>query len=186
MARKQKKQQEPDWRTLAKSLAIIESLLPGYELFASLAQWGNAEQLHAIVKLLWQRAASEPVSMNIESQIAKIDAINPDPAEFDMFGVWPAQDACVGLVSVLEWCADPEVDIVDHLDRLAVAGIERYLEAVGDIDDHHPLCEDYQAFREVVDQLLCSQNKAASLVVQQLRECIALACPSNIGLASED
>lgn len=165
---------------LALALARIETLMPAYALFAELCQWDERGVLRTVVDTLWQRAEQAPVTVNIDAMIEKVEMVTPAPEDFDNYGVWPALDASVAVMLVLEWCAEHGDGLLAQLDMLITAGIERHLEVTETVGEG-TLFDDYQDFCAAVEGIL-ARDGAVDVAIKALRSFIGDTGVSHIGL----
>lgn len=89
------------WQQIAFSAALIERMLPNYQMFSEAADFGNAKILRNQLDIIWQWLANRnSVKINIDAQLLKLEPETPDPEAFDSFGVFPALDACMALTAL--------------------------------------------------------------------------------------
>jgi len=137
------------WQQVTFSAALLERMLPNYQMFSEAADFGDAKILRNQVDLIWQWLANSNTSkanamkINIEAQLNKLAPQTPDPEEFDFFGVYPAIDACMALTALwqLIFNLEPkqqasrkskpqEVDLEDiqSISRLSHSSVNAYIE----------------------------------------------------------
>jgi len=93
------------WQQIAFAAALIERMLPNYQLFSTAADFGDAKVLRNQLDLIWQWLANSTgkenvLKINIEAQLAKLELQTPDPDIFDFFGAYCALDACMALTAL--------------------------------------------------------------------------------------
>ncbi|MBB6542626.1 YjaG family protein [Thalassotalea piscium] len=99
------------WQKIAFSAALLERMLPNYQMFSQAADFGDYTLLRNQLNLIWQRLdKSQKVNINYQAQLTKLEEQIPDPEAFDFFGVFPALDAAMGLMSLLQAMQDNEDD----------------------------------------------------------------------------
>ncbi|XQW85088.1 YjaG family protein [Thalassotalea piscium] len=99
------------WQKIAFSTALLERMLPNYKMFSQAAEFGDYPLLRNQVNLIWQRLdKTQKVKINYQAQLTKLEAQIPDPDAFDFFGVYPALDTSMAVMSLLQAMQDNEDD----------------------------------------------------------------------------
>ncbi len=89
------------WQQIAFSAALLERMLPNYQMFSEAADFGDAKVLRNQLDIIWQWLNnSSTVKINVDAQLLKLEPQTPDPEGFDSFGVFPALDACMALTTL--------------------------------------------------------------------------------------
>ena len=182
-----------DLQLSAFCAAISERLLPNYTLFAQVAEFGNPQPLRTALDKVWDRLTNRCGAVNFETQMEKVDAVIPDPEDFDMFGVYPALDACVALITTLNQMVEASYHDARQTSQLSLQGIETYLELIADPElsdeqlvrfiNTHELVEIEQQFQnELIDQLLI-KNTPDAATLDKIRQLAANDGVSNIGIS---
>tara|TARA_B100000809_G_scaffold105914_1_gene104454 strand:+ start:870 stop:1484 length:615 start_codon:yes stop_codon:yes gene_type:complete len=149
------------WHQIAFSAALLERMLPNYQMFSEAADFGNAKVLRNQLDIIWQWLDnSNTVKINSEAQLLKLEAETPDPEAFDFFGVFPALDACMAFSALWQLMqvkplkkqkvAEIDTDDIQSISRLSHNSVSYYvelllLEEAEDITaeqlDGHPLIQ---------------------------------------------
>jgi uncharacterized protein YjaG (DUF416 family) len=127
------------WHQIAFSAALLERMLPNYQMFSEAEDFGNAKVLRNQLDIIWQWLDnSHTVKINSEAQLLKLEAETPDPEAFDSFGVFPALDACMAFsalwqlmqVKPMKKQKAEEVDIndIESISRLSHNSVSYYVE----------------------------------------------------------
>ncbi|GLX78460.1 hypothetical protein tinsulaeT_18000 [Thalassotalea insulae] len=117
------------WQAIAFSVALIERMLPNYKIFAENAGFGNFQLLRNQVDLIWQRLdKSQKVNINYDAQLLKLEEQVPDPQAFDFFGVYPALDTSMAVMSLLQAMQDSEGQDFGNVSRLSENSVNFYVE----------------------------------------------------------
>lgn len=129
------------WHQIAFSAALLERMLPNYQMFCEGADFGNAKVLRNQLDIIWQWLDnSSTVKINAEAQLLKLEPETPDPEAFDFFGVFPALDACMALAAVWQLMqnkpkplkkgkiAEIDTEDVDSISRLSHNSVSYYIE----------------------------------------------------------
>lgn len=127
------------WHQIAFSAALLERMLPNYQMFSEAADFGNAKVLRNQLDILWQWLDnSQTVKINSDAQLLKLEAETPDPEAFDFFGVFPALDACMALSAMWQLmqvkpakkqkAAEIDIDDIQSISRLSYNSVSYYVE----------------------------------------------------------
>ncbi|MDG1751174.1 MAG: YjaG family protein [Thalassotalea sp.] len=117
------------WQKIAFSAALIERMLPNYKIFAENSGFGNYQLIRNQLDLIWQRLdKNQKVKINYDAQLLKLEEQIPDPQAFDFFGVYPALDASMAVMSLLQAMQDNEGEGFDNISRLSENSVNFYVE----------------------------------------------------------
>ena len=186
-----------EWQLAAFCAAVSERLLPNYTLFAQVSEFGNCQILRTALDKVWERLTNRCGSINFETQMEKVDAVIPEPDDFDMYGVYPALDACVALITTLNQMVEASYQDARQTSQLSFQGIETYLELIADAElsdeqligfiNSHQLIEIEQQFQDsLIEQLLGGNkpdNKSGNKVLDAIRIEAVNDGVSNIGIS---
>ncbi len=118
------------WQKIAFSAALIERMLPNYKMFAENAGFGSYQLLRNQLNLIWQRLdKSQKVKINYDAQILKLEEQVPDPQMFDFYGVYPALDTSMAVMSLFQAMQDNEGEGFDNISKLSSNSVYFYVEA---------------------------------------------------------
>ncbi|MEH6471395.1 MAG: YjaG family protein [Halopseudomonas sp.] len=184
-----------DWQLATFCAAVSERLLPNYALFSRVTEFGETQLLRTALDKIWERLTNRCGSVNFETQMEKVDAVIPEPDDFDMYGVYPALDACVALITTLNQMVEASHQDACQTSQLSWRCLETYLEVIADPElsdeelvrfiNTHPLTEIEQQFQDsVIDQLLAS-SKADTALLDGIRDEARNDGVSNIGICDE-
>lgn len=127
------------WHQIAFSAALLERMLPNYQMFSEAADFGNAKILRNQLDIIWQWLDnSNTVKINSDAQLLKLEAETPDPEAFDSFGVFPALDACMAFSALWQLMqvkpakkqklAEIDTDDIQSISRLSHNSVSYYIE----------------------------------------------------------
>lgn len=88
-------------------IALTQRVKPNYQLFSEHAKFGDSNKFSDFINLAWQSLSSPHTKINFELQQEKFEAYIPNITDFDMYGVYPALDACVMLTSAFNAIISP-------------------------------------------------------------------------------
>ena len=141
------------WQQIAFSAALIERMLPNYKIFSEATEFGEYAILRNQLDTVWQWLdKNNRCKINYEAQLTKLEPHIPEPESFDYFGVHPALDACMAMVSLFQIMQDKDSDGCINVSKLSENSVINYVEltlgqemAEDDISDEliesHPLME---------------------------------------------
>lgn len=117
------------WQQTAFCCALLERMLPNYAMFSQAAEFGDVNVLRNQLDLIWQRLDSkQKVKLNYDAQLEKLEEQIPDPEAFDFFGVFPALDVCMALMSLLQALQSKDAQEFANVSRLSHNSVSYYVE----------------------------------------------------------
>ena len=175
-----------DYLALSVRAALVETMYPNFALFCETSDHpGKLVYRHAL-NLVWEYASGRTELINFAGQQEKLEACIPDPAEYDVFGVRPALDACVALILLLQSCDEPQEDDLQSLQDLSRSTIEDYLDIIafdGDIEQHPLIRRQHQLISDLQDLVLQDKEKDRRKRVDLIRITASDNGLSNIGIS---
>ena len=115
------------WQQTAFSAALLERMLPNYQMFSQAAEFGDPALLRNQLDLIWQRLAQGQVKINFAVQLEKLEEVIPEIDDFDFFGVHPALDTCMALGSLLQGIQDKDSDTISNVALLSSSSVSYYV-----------------------------------------------------------
>lgn len=117
------------WQQALFATALLERMLPNYQMFTEISEFGDDKLLRNQLNLVWQWLdKTQKCKINIAAQLEKLELQIPDPEQFDSFGVFPAVDVCMALMSLLQALQDKELDNIASVSRLSENSVNYYVE----------------------------------------------------------
>lgn len=177
------------WQQVAFCAALLERMLPNYQMFAEHAGFGDFSLLRNQLDLVWQWLdKNSRIKINYDVQITKLEEQIPDPEAFDFLGVFPAVDTCMSLVTLFQSMQDPQHSELINVGKLSENSVSYYvelslaqaLEAEHASDDEliispeqinaHPLMQWEKAMQNELFDLLknASENKETCLSAKEM------------------
>lgn len=89
------------WQHLTFMACLCERMVPNYYAFCQQTEFADPARYRRILDLVWEHLTVKDVKINFDSQLEKLEELIPDGDAFDVYGVYPAIDACVALSEVL-------------------------------------------------------------------------------------
>lgn len=119
------------WQQTAFCSALLERMLPNYQMFAESVEFGNVSILRNQLDLVWQWLdKNNRCKINYQAQLLKLEPEIPDPEAFDFFGVFPALDVCMAVMSLLQGMQDIESEGLTNVGRLSENSVSYYVELI--------------------------------------------------------
>lgn len=127
------------WQQIAFSAALLERMLPNYQMFSEVSEFGNSKLLRNQLDIIWQWL-SQPntTKINIDAQLVKLEIETPNPDEYDFFGVFPALDTCMALAALWQLMQSKpqkknkniaaDLDDIRSISRLSLNSVSYYVE----------------------------------------------------------
>lgn len=107
--------------------ALVQRMLPSYEYFSRCSGYGDYSVLLNQIDLMWQKILQLPIKVNVETQLDKLELQIPDISQFDLFAVYPAMDACSGLVCLLQSLNDENTRCAQEVSHLSIGSVNAFL-----------------------------------------------------------
>ncbi len=187
------------WQQIAFSSALLERMLPNYQMFSESSQFGEYALLRNQLDLVWQWLdKNNKIKININAQLNKLEEQTPDPQAFDSFGVFPALDACMAMMSLLQIMQsndkDKDHDDIESVSRLSRNSVNYYVELLlidegatevqaSDINAHPLSIWESETQNELFDFLkFAAENKRSC---QLAKEMVLSEGLSNLGIEIE-
>ncbi|MBU2923588.1 YjaG family protein [Colwellia sp. 4_MG-2023] len=184
------------WQQVAFASALLERMLPNYQMFSESSQFGDYAILRNQLDLVWQWLdKNHAIKINVNAQLNKLEEQTPDPEAFDFFGVFPALDVCMAMMSLLQLIQsngkDKEHEDITSISRLSHNSVNYYVElllldeGVTDVQaaevNEHPLSVwEKETQDELFDFLkLAAENKRSC---QLAKEMVLSEGLSNLGI----
>ncbi|KLU14573.1 MULTISPECIES: YjaG family protein [Xenorhabdus] len=89
------------WQHLTFMASLCERMYPNYQAFCLQSRFADPVQYRRILDLVWEILVVKDVKVNFDNQLEKLEAIIPSSEDYDIYGVYPAIDACIALSEVI-------------------------------------------------------------------------------------
>ncbi|MBL4941196.1 MAG: YjaG family protein [Colwellia sp.] len=171
------------WQQITFAGALIERMLPNYQIFSENSQFGDYGLLRNQLDLIWQWLdKNSQIKININAQLNKLEEQTPDPEKFDSFGVFPALDVCMAMMSIWQLIQskgkDDNHNDIHSISRLSDNSVRYYVEILlldeGEVPpasiNEHPLTVwEQETQKELFDFLtFTAENKRSCLLAKEM------------------
>ena len=116
------------YQQAAIAATLLERMIPSYQLFAEVSQFGDAALPRHVLDLVWEWLQVRRAKINFDKLQEELELITPEVSHFDMFGVYPALDAMTALDTMLNGIT--QQDSTDFIDvaKISQASVARLIE----------------------------------------------------------
>ncbi|PDO82337.1 YjaG family protein [Kosakonia pseudosacchari] len=89
------------WQHVVFMACLCERMYPNYAMFCRQTEFGDAQLYRRILDLVWETQIVKDAKVNFDSQLEKLEEAIPVADDYDLYGVYPAIDACVALSELI-------------------------------------------------------------------------------------
>lgn len=89
------------WQHLTFMACLCERMYPNYQVFCRETGFTDPMLYRRILDLVWETLTVKDAKVNFDSQLEKLEEAIPDASRFEIYGVYPAIDACVALSEIV-------------------------------------------------------------------------------------
>lgn len=177
------------------AIALCQRMLPNYQLFSQVAEFGDAKVLDTVLNLLWQSCYDKKLKLNIEIYLERLELNTPEPSDFDLYGVYPAMDATTALIALLSALSSKDEEDLINISKLSSSTVASYIQAISDsealtqedFDEQlfaHPVMQDEREIQDSLLQIVEENSKLSASFIKALRKEIIDSAISNIGVSA--
>ena len=176
------------WQKVSFIASLAERSFPNYKLFSEACETGDAKQFRLSLDLFWESLTVKNSKINFAIQFDRFEPIIPDLDKFDVYGVYPALEACVTINSAFNSLVGPDPDVNEAINasRVSIGTVASYLEALAgeELDDDVIFADELMLqeieFQQGVLDLLTVQKSPES--IKAVRQFAKNGGVSNIGI----
>ena len=85
------------WQHVTFMACLCERMYPNYKMFCQQTEFNGLNVYRSILDLIWETLTVKDSKVNFDSQLDKLEEVIPSPDDYDLYGVYPAIDACIAL-----------------------------------------------------------------------------------------
>lgn len=181
------------WQHLTFMACLCERMYPNYFMFCRQTGFADSQLYRRVLDLVWEILTVKDAKVNFDSQLEKLEEVIPTPEEFDIYGVYPAIDACVALSEVVHSRLSGET--LEHAIKVSEASIGtvamlEMTQAGYEMTDEQlkelPAVEEEWDIQWEIFRLLAACEERDIELIKGLKSDLREAGISNIGIALED
>jgi len=109
------------WQHVTFMACLCERMYPNYAMFCEQTEFGEGQIYRRILDLVWETLTVKDAKINFDSQLEKFEEAIPAAYDYDVYGVYPAIDACVALSELIHSRLSGET--LDHAIEVSKASI---------------------------------------------------------------
>ncbi|GAA0785434.1 MULTISPECIES: YjaG family protein [Pseudomonadati] len=177
------------------AVALCQRMLPNYQLFSEVCEFGQPMVLSTALELLWQSQYDKKTKFNVDVHLQRIEENTPDPADFEAYGAYPAMDAAVAISTLMSAISAKMEDDIINISKLSSSTVANYIEAISDeslmdeaLDDFvfaHPVMQEEKELQDMLLDIIEANPDINPELVKGLRKDIIDAGVSNIGISMQ-
>lgn len=89
------------WQHVTFMACLCERMYPNYALFCRQTEFADSHLYRRILDLIWETLTVKEAKVNFDNQLEKLEQAIPVAGDYDLYGVYPAIDACVALSELI-------------------------------------------------------------------------------------
>ena len=187
-----------DWpHQVVLALYLCERMVPNYEFFCHITQFGDAKPLRGSLNACWDFILHpKQTKVNFSRWQEKVDDVTPSEHGHDMLGVYPAMDACTAISVLLQGLMDNNADNLLDVAKVSQASVVKFIElndaeqvAPDALQQHvneHELYQYEIEMQQAMVGFLESQPEVNAALVKQMRQMLEDEGVSSLGLQLAD
>jgi len=181
------------WQQLAFVTALAQRAAPNYLLFCEATGFGDLKEYQKLLALLWESQLAKDAKINWAVQQEKLPELQPQPEDFEVYGVYPALDAIMALELAVEQALKQDEENAVRASKLSRSTVRQYLEmqAPEDLDDkelgqwirYQDLMDDENAFQDELLSQVSAQFQPHNALLKGVRLLASNQGVSNLGIS---
>jgi uncharacterized protein YjaG (DUF416 family) len=143
------------WQQITFCTALLERMFPNYQLFSEAEAFGDSKIIRNQLDLIWQWLdKNNRCKINFSAQLTKLEEQIPNPEHFDSFGVFPALDVCMALMSLLQAMQDKDDEAFVTVGHLSHNSVSYYVELMlmQELEENEPETAEYEISEQQINQ----------------------------------
>jgi len=166
------------WQHVTFMACLCERMYPNYAMFCQQTGFGDAQLYRRIVDLIWETLTVKDAKVNFDSQLEKLEEAIPAAEDYDLYGVYPAIDACVALSELVHSRLSGET--LEHTIEVSKTSIPTV--AILAMTPANPAVEQEWDIQWEIFRLLADCEERDIELIKGLRADLREAGESNIGI----
>ena len=116
------------YQQVAVAATLMERMLPNYQLFSEVMDYGDASVLRHTLDLIWEFLAVKKAKINFARLGDELAEITPEINHFDCFGVYPAVDTATALDALINGIEQRDAVELVNVAKISQASVARLIE----------------------------------------------------------
>ncbi|MEE2023287.1 YjaG family protein [Alkalimonas sp. MEB004] len=116
------------YQQVAVAATLMERMLPNYQLFAELMNFGNSTLVRHSLDLVWEWLAVKKAKINFARLTDELAEVIPEVNHYDCFGVYPAVDTATALETLLTGIEQRDSADIINVAKISQASVARLIE----------------------------------------------------------
>ncbi|MEE2001146.1 YjaG family protein [Alkalimonas sp. MEB108] len=116
------------YQQVAVAATLMERMLPNYQLFSEVMDYGDASVLRHTLDLIWEFLAVKKAKINFARLGDELAEITPEINHFDCFGVYPAVDTATALDALINGIEQRDAVELINVAKISQASVARLIE----------------------------------------------------------
>lgn len=182
------------YQQAAVAATLMERMLPNYQLFSEVMNYGDAKLLRHTLDLVWEWLSVKKAKINFPRLADELAEVVPEVNHFDCFGVYPAIDTATALDSMLSAISNKDGTEFINVAKISQASVARLIEhetaeleitSEAELKQHvrqHPLMHyEMECLAELIE-LVSDIRQFERVHVKQLQAWVQEQGVSNLGM----
>ncbi len=153
------------WQHITFMTCLCERMYPNFAMFCEQTEFAEARVYRNILDAVWELLTVKTAKINFEKQLEKLEEVIPNSEDFEMYGVYPAIDACFALSTLLHGLLDRDylLESTLKISQQSVATVAQLEQAETGVE----ITNDNQKENEAV----CEEWDVQWAIFRPLRDC---------------
>ncbi|WP_114418713.1 YjaG family protein [Marinospirillum perlucidum] len=184
------------WQQLAFVAALAQRAAPNYLLFCEATGFGDPREYQKLLGLLWESLLAKDARINWAVHQEKLAELEPEPDDFDVYGVYPALDAMMALELAIDQALKHDEDNAIRASKLSRSSVRQYLLLLApeDVDEEaqsqwireQELMADENDFQDELLSQVSAQFQPHPEVLRGIRQLARNEGVSNLGISLDE
>ncbi|XKM13631.1 DUF416 family protein [Orbaceae bacterium ac157xtp] len=181
------------WQLRVFMAVLCERMYPNFVLYSKQIESEDYKVFKSVLDLVWESMITRKAKINFDNQLEKLEEIIPTVSDESLYTIYPAIDACQGLVELLHAIlSGEEVERAIDISQISLKTIIELEEAKlgnplseDELKNFEPVADELDFQWEIYRLLLSEENYNIELIKgikEELREELI----SNIGVFLSD
>ena len=167
------------WQHVTFMACLCERMYPNYAMFCQQTEFADGQLYRRILDLIWETLTVKDAKVNFDSQLEKLEEAIPAADDYDLYGVYPAIDACVALSELIHSRLSGET--LEHAIEVSKSSITTVAMPDEELKENPAVEQEWDIQWEIFRLLADCEERDIELI-KGLRADLREAGESNIGI----